>query len=147
MPRPASEVETARLEARVPVNVYEQMQRAARLRGMTLTGYLIATAGEDARRTVEEADVLRLAAEDQVRFAKALIDLPAPNARLARAAKRHVDLDRAPGEREVCDRGADQGPPAQDVLMRQRADRPLFPRGGHARYQAPIRDLLCRPRP
>ena len=72
MPRPASEVETARLEARVPVNVYEQMQRAAKLRGMTLTGYLIATAGEDARRTVEEADVLRLAAEDQVRFAKAL---------------------------------------------------------------------------
>lgn len=46
------------------------MQRAARLRGMTLTGYLIATAGEDARRAVEEADVLRLAAEDQARFAK-----------------------------------------------------------------------------
>src|SRR3546814_3761616 len=68
------------------------MQRAARLRGLTLTGYLIATAGEDARRTVEEADVLRLAAEDQVRFAKALIDPPAPNARLARAAKRHADL-------------------------------------------------------
>ena len=92
MPRPASEVETARLEARVPVNVYEQMQRAARLRGLTLTGYLIATAGEDARRTVEEADVLRLAAEDQVRFAQALINPPAPNARLVRAAKRHADL-------------------------------------------------------
>ena len=65
---------------------------AAKLRGMTLTGYLIATAGEDARRTVEDADVLRLAAEDQVRFANALIDPPAPNARLARAAKRHADL-------------------------------------------------------
>ncbi|MDI6835154.1 MAG: DUF1778 domain-containing protein [Rhizobiaceae bacterium] len=92
MPRPASEVETARLEARVPVHVYEQMQRAAKLRGMTLTSYLIATAGEDARRTVEEAEVLRLAAEDQVRFAKALIDPPAPNVRLARAAKHHVDV-------------------------------------------------------
>ena len=92
MARPASQVETARLEARVPVNVYKQMQRAARLRGLTLTGYLIATAGEDARRTVEEADLLRLAAEDQVRFAKALIDPPAPNARLERAAKRHTDL-------------------------------------------------------
>jgi hypothetical protein len=31
------------LEARIPVQVYDQMQRAARLRGMTLTGYLIAT--------------------------------------------------------------------------------------------------------
>lgn len=53
---------------------------------MTLTGYLIATAGEDARRTVGEADVLRLAAEDQVHFAEALIDPPTPNAGLARAA-------------------------------------------------------------
>lgn len=59
---------------------------------MSLLRYLIATAGEDARRTVEESDVLRLAAEDQARFAKALIDPPAPNARLARAAKRHADL-------------------------------------------------------
>lgn len=92
MPRPASDIETARLEARVPVNVYEQMQRAARLRGMTLTGFILATAGEDARRTVEEADVLRLTAEDQARFAKALIDPPAPNAKLANAAKRHNDL-------------------------------------------------------
>ncbi len=94
MPRPASEVETARLEARVPVSVYEQMQRAARLRGMTLTGFILATAGEDARRTVEESDVLRLTAEDQARFATALIDPPAPNAKLARAAKRHADLIR-----------------------------------------------------
>ena len=41
MPKPQIEAETARLEARVPVQVYDQMQRAARLRGMTLTGYLI----------------------------------------------------------------------------------------------------------
>ena len=48
MPKPQIEAETARLEARVPVQVYDQMQRAARLRGMTLTGYLLATAGEEA---------------------------------------------------------------------------------------------------
>ncbi len=90
MSRPATEIETARLEARVPVHVYEQIQRAAKLRGMTLTDYLIATAGEDARRAVEEADVLRLTTEDQVRFAKVLIDPPASNARLARAAKGHA---------------------------------------------------------
>ena len=92
MPRQQAEVETARLEARVPVQVYDQLQRAARLRGMTLTGYIIATAGEDARRVVEDADVLRLAREDQVRFAEALIDPPEPNERLARAARRHAEL-------------------------------------------------------
>ncbi|MCC6312287.1 MAG: DUF1778 domain-containing protein [Trueperaceae bacterium] len=86
------ENETARLEARIPVHVYEQMQRAARLRGMTLTGYLIATAGEDARRVVEEAEIMRLAREDQVRFAEALMEPPEPNERLERAARRHAEL-------------------------------------------------------
>jgi uncharacterized protein (DUF1778 family) len=92
MSKPQVEAGTARLEARIPVQVYDQMQRAARLRGMTLTGYLIATAGEDARRVVEDAEVMRLAREDQIRFAEALIDPPKPNARLARAAKRHAGL-------------------------------------------------------
>jgi len=87
-----SETETARLEARIPVHVYDQMKRAARLRGMTLTGYLIATAGEDARRTVEDADIMRLARADQISFAEALITPPAPNERLRAAAKRHAGL-------------------------------------------------------
>jgi uncharacterized protein (DUF1778 family) len=92
MPKPHVEAKTARLEARIPVQIYDQMQRAARLRGMTLTGYLIATAGEDARRVVEDAEIMRLAREDQIRFAEALINPPKPNARLARAAKRHAEL-------------------------------------------------------
>ncbi|MDB5686339.1 MAG: hypothetical protein JWR77_928 [Rhizorhabdus sp.] len=92
MPKPFAGVDTARLEARIPVQIYDQMQRAARLRGMTLTGYLLATAGEDARRVVEDADIMRLAREDQIRFAQALIDPPKPNDRLARAAERHAGL-------------------------------------------------------
>jgi uncharacterized protein (DUF1778 family) len=92
MPKLQVEAQTARLEARVPVQVYDQMQRAARLRGMTLTGYLLATAGEEARRIVEDADIMRLAREDQIRFAEALINPPKPNERLVRAAKRHAEL-------------------------------------------------------
>lgn len=92
MPKASAENGTARLEARIPVEVYETMQRAAKLRGMTLTGYLLATVGEDARRTVEEAEIMRLAREDQIRFAETLINPPKPNARLKRAAKRHAEL-------------------------------------------------------
>jgi uncharacterized protein (DUF1778 family) len=92
MPKPLTKKDTARLEARIPVQVYDQMQRAARLRGMTLTGYLIATAGEDARRVVEDAEIMRLARADQIRFAEALINPPEPNERLARAAKQHAQL-------------------------------------------------------
>lgn len=83
---------TARLEARIPAQIYETMQRAAQLRGMTLTAYVLATAGEDARRVVEEAEIMRLSREDQVRFAEALINPPKPNERLRRAAKRHAEL-------------------------------------------------------
>lgn len=89
MPKSSAEADTARLKARIPVQIYDQMQRAARLRGMTLTGYLIATAGEDARRVVADAEIMRLARTDQIRFAEALIDPPRPNERLASAAKRH----------------------------------------------------------
>ena len=85
-------IATARLEARIPVHVYEQMQRAASLRGMTMTAYLIATVGEDARRTVEDAEIMRLAREDQIRFAQALINPPKPGARWKRAAKRYAEL-------------------------------------------------------
>lgn len=84
--------DTARLEARIPMQVYSRLRRAAELRGMTLTSYLIATAGEEARREVEEADVMRLAREDQIRFAQALINPPKPNARLKKAARRHAAL-------------------------------------------------------
>lgn len=83
---------TGRLEARIPVHILDQMQRAAKLRGMTLTAYLIATAGEDARRVVEDADIMRLSREDQIRFAEALINPPEPNAKLLQAAKRHAEL-------------------------------------------------------
>jgi uncharacterized protein (DUF1778 family) len=92
MAKSPTRAETARLEARIPIQVYDQMQRAARLRGMTLTGYLIATAGEDARRVVEDAEIMRLARADQIRFAEALIDPPKANDRLKRAARRHAEL-------------------------------------------------------
>ncbi|MCW0181159.1 DUF1778 domain-containing protein [Zavarzinia sp.] len=87
-----ADIPMARLEARIPQQVYETMQRAAQLRGMTLTGYLMATAGEDARRVVEDAEIMRLSRAEQQRFAEALVQPAEPNARLLRAARRHKSL-------------------------------------------------------
>ncbi len=92
MHRHQADVEAARLQARVPVKVHDQLRRAARLRGITLTGHIIATAGADARRVVEGADTLPMAREDQDRFAEALIDPVGPNRRLARADRRHAEM-------------------------------------------------------
>ena len=91
MPRTAPEQSTARLEARIPTHVYDTMQRAAQLQGLSLTAYLIATVGENAKRVVAEAEMMRLSREDQVRFAEALLDPPRPNERLVRAARRHAE--------------------------------------------------------
>jgi len=82
----------SRLEARIPTSLYQAMERAAKLRGLTLTAYVTATMGEDARRTIEEADILRLSRADQIAFAKALINPPAPNAKLLAAKRRHAEL-------------------------------------------------------
>jgi len=83
---------TARLEARVPAHIYDLIQRAAQLRGMTLTSYVLSVVGPDARRVVEDMEVLRLSREAQIQFAKALIDPPEPNERLKRAFRRHSEL-------------------------------------------------------
>lgn len=92
MLKPLPKTDMARLEARVPAALYAQLRRAAELKGMTLSAYVVATVGEDARRTVEQAEVLRLGREDQIRFAEALIHPPKPSRRLIRAAKRHAAL-------------------------------------------------------
>jgi uncharacterized protein (DUF1778 family) len=89
----AEGIPTARLEARIPIHVFEEMQRAADLRGMTMTAFIISTAGEAARRTVEDAEILRLSREDQIRFAEALIRPPKPvSARWKRTAKLYAKM-------------------------------------------------------
>lgn len=47
---------------------------------------------DTAQRINEEAQLLRLTREDQIRVAEALINPPKANARLTRAAKTHARL-------------------------------------------------------
>ncbi len=79
----------ARLEARVPRNLYALLKQAAKLRGSTITDFVVNALHDAAHRTIEDANIFRLSAEDQLRFAKALIDPPKPNDALIRAAKLH----------------------------------------------------------
>jgi uncharacterized protein (DUF1778 family) len=83
---------TARLEARLPVEVHALLKRAAQLQGRSLTDFVVAAAHDAALRTIEENEIIRLSAEDQRRFAEALIDPPTPNAALRRAAEAHRRL-------------------------------------------------------
>lgn len=84
--------DTARLEARLPVEVHNLLKRAAELEGRTLTDFVVDAAREAARRTLEEHSVLRLSLEDQERFARTLLSPPKATAALRRAFKRRRDL-------------------------------------------------------
>lgn len=78
---------TARLEARLPANLHKVLKRAAELQGRSLTDFVVTAAEEAARRTIEEAEIVRLSVEDQERVAKAILRPPAPKPALKRAFK------------------------------------------------------------
>ena len=88
----ANETAVARLEARLPADIQAMLKRAAEIQGRTLTDFVVSSAREAACRTIEENDVLRLSAEDQRRFADALLNPPIPAAALKRAARRRREL-------------------------------------------------------
>ncbi len=68
------------------------LKRAAELQGRTLTDFVVAAASEAARKTIEDMEIIRLSAEDQVRVAEAILDPPDPAPALARAFERHRRL-------------------------------------------------------
>jgi uncharacterized protein (DUF1778 family) len=80
----------ARLEARLPASVYALLKRAAELKGRSISDFVVNAAQDAAHRAIEDNEIIRLSAEDQMRFAQALIDPPAPNAALKRAVRRHA---------------------------------------------------------
>lgn len=80
----------ARLEARLPASVYALLKRAAELKGRSISDFVVHAAQDAAHRAIEEEGVIRLSAQDQARFAQALINPAAPNAALKRAMRRYL---------------------------------------------------------
>ena len=89
---------TARLEARLPVDVHAMLKRAAEIEGRTLTDFVVAAASAAARKTIEDAEMIKLSIEDQERFAQALINPPPLTPAMKRAIARHRKLFGSPGD-------------------------------------------------
>ena len=83
MRKPKVGTPTPLFEARIPFQIYDQMQRSARSRGATLKSYIVATAGADARQVVKVSDTMLLPPDDQRILAATLINPPQPNATLS----------------------------------------------------------------
>jgi uncharacterized protein (DUF1778 family) len=89
---PQQQARTARIEARIAPDTLAAVKRAAEIQGRSVSDFVVAAAEEVANRTIEQAHIIRLSLEDQRRFAEAIINPPAPNKALRRAAKAYKRL-------------------------------------------------------
>jgi uncharacterized protein (DUF1778 family) len=91
MPK-AIPTQTARLEARLPMDVYALLKRAADLQGRTLSDFVISAAREAAVRAIRDTEIVRLSVEDQATFVDALLNPPPLAPAMERALKRRQAL-------------------------------------------------------
>ena len=80
---------TERLEARITPDQKDLFKRAASLRGVTLTDFVVSSVYEAAVRTLEATHVIEFTRRDQLAFVEALLNPQSPNDKLIRAARRH----------------------------------------------------------
>lgn len=86
-----SRARNERLEARVSSEQKALFQRAAELQGRSLTDFVISSVHDAAVRTLEEAQMVRLNAEESRAFAEALLNPREPTDRLRAAARRYLE--------------------------------------------------------
>ena len=78
-----------RLEARVTPTQKRLIERAAALRGTSVTEFVVASAQEAATSTIRDSEVLVLRDEAREVFINAILNPPAPNKAARTAAKRY----------------------------------------------------------
>jgi uncharacterized protein (DUF1778 family) len=78
-----------RLEARVTPEQKRLIERAATLRGTTVTEFVIASAQEAATNIIKDSEVLRLRDQAREVFVNAVLNPPAPNDAASAAAQRY----------------------------------------------------------
>ena len=78
-----------RLEARITKSQKTLFEKAATLKGTSVSQFVIASAQEAAVRTHEEQQIIELGRRDQEIFVNALLNPTSPNERLRAAVKRH----------------------------------------------------------
>lgn len=83
---------TTRVEARIAPDVLAVVRRAAEIEGRSLSDFLVGAAQEAARRTIEQAQIIRLSIDEQQRFASLLLDPPDLAPAMKRAAQAHKKL-------------------------------------------------------
>ena len=79
---------TARLEARISIDLHALIKRAAELHGCTLTDSVVTAVREAAQQAIAQTEIVRLS----LTFARALLTPPEPTSALNRAFARRCQL-------------------------------------------------------
>ena len=85
-------ISTARLEARISIDMHAMLNRAPELQRRTMTDFVVAAVQDAAQRAIEQAEIIRLTLGDQECFAQALLSPPQPTPALNRAFARRSNL-------------------------------------------------------
>jgi uncharacterized protein (DUF1778 family) len=80
---------TERTEARLLPEQKERIERAARIKGLSLSDFIVQNADEAAIRTIQQHTSWTLDAKDRDAFVQALLHPHRPSSRLSAAAKRY----------------------------------------------------------
>ncbi len=84
----------SRLEARISRDGLALVRRAAEIEGRSISDFVVAAAQDAARRTIADAEVIRLSRRAQEKFADLILNPPKPTPGLKRAFANHQRLIR-----------------------------------------------------
>ncbi|MDQ2925026.1 MAG: DUF1778 domain-containing protein [Acidobacteriota bacterium] len=85
---------TQRTEARLLPQQKKRIERAASIKGVSLSDFMVQNADEAAIRTIEQHESWRLGGRDRDLFVKTLLNPPEPSVRLKSAAQRFLKRTR-----------------------------------------------------
>ena len=88
----AGDAKTTRFEMRMTPYVRKVVQHAAEIQGRSMSDFIVAAAEEAARKAIEDARVIELTVDEQLRFAAALLDPPELGSAWKRARESHRRL-------------------------------------------------------
>jgi len=80
-----------RLEARLTTEQKEHIELAARIKGISVSDFVVLNADDAAVRAIREQEVLTLTEQARETFANALLNPPFPGRRLLAAARRYSE--------------------------------------------------------
>lgn len=79
-----------RIDVRLPAETEEIIERAAAIRGITVSQFVVRAAREAAEQVLNDHATWQLSRRDSRAFVKALLHPPEPNAALLEAAARYA---------------------------------------------------------